>query len=66
MYLNTDTIVISLAVDQNILKLQLYTKFGLKVHTLSFNLRVFSSQFDERLRKKLFNMYLFFQGTMHS
>ncbi len=32
------------AVDQNIFKLQLYSEYGLKVHILIFNLRVFSSQ----------------------
>ncbi len=42
--------LIILATVQNIFMLQLYNECGLKVQTLSFNLRVFSSQLEERLR----------------
>ncbi len=34
IYLDTGTIFIILAVDQNIFKLQLYNEYGLEVHTL--------------------------------
>ncbi len=46
--LDTGTIFIILAVDQNMFKLQLYNE--VKVQTLSFNLTVFSSRLEERLR----------------
>ncbi len=49
IYLDTSTICIILAADQNIFKLQLYNKHGIKVQTLIFNLRVFSSKLEERL-----------------
>ncbi len=41
-YLDTATICIILAADHNIFKLQLYNEYGLKGHTLSFNLSAFS------------------------
>ncbi len=46
MYLDTGTIFIILAADQNIFKLQLYNEYWLKVHILSFNLRAFSSKLE--------------------
>ncbi len=46
MYLPTGTIFIILAVDQNIFKLELYNVYGFKVHTLIFNLSVFSSKLE--------------------
>ncbi len=49
-YLDTASICIILDADHNIFKLQLYNEYGLKVHTLSFNLSVFSSKLEERLR----------------
>ncbi len=49
MYIWTEAqFFIILAADQNIFKLQLYNEYGLKVHTLSFNLTVFSSKLEER------------------
>ncbi len=43
-----------LAADQNIFKLQLYN--GLKVHTLSFNLRIFSITIGGKIKElQLFN-----------
>ncbi len=48
--LDTGTFFYYLAADQNIFKLQLYNEYGRKVHILSFNLRVLSSQLEERLR----------------
>ncbi len=50
VYWDTGTIFIILAADQNIFKLQLYNEYVLKVQTLNFNLRLFSSQLEERLR----------------
>ncbi len=46
------TIFIILAADQNIFKLQLYryNEYELKVHALIFNLRVFTSKLEEKLR----------------
>ncbi len=57
---------IILAVDQNKFMLQLYYEYGLKVHTLSFNLRAFLSQLDERLRNysSLICTSPLFQGTI--
>ncbi len=42
---------IILTADQNIFKLQIYNEYGLKVHTDLIHLRVFSSKFEQRLRK---------------
>ncbi len=66
IYLDTDTIFIILVVDQNIFKLQLYNEYGLKAHTLSFNLRVLSSKLEERLRNygSLICTSPLFQGTI--
>ncbi len=66
IYLDTGTFLIILFVDQNIIKLQIYNEYGLKVHTLSFNLRVFSSKLEERLRNysSLICTYTLFQGTI--
>ncbi len=50
VYLDTGTLFIILAVDQNIFKLQLHNEYVLKVHTLGINPRVFSSQLKEMLR----------------
>ncbi len=57
---------IILAVDQNKFMLQLYDEYGLKVQTLSFNLRAFLSQLDERLRNysSLICTSPLFQGTI--
>ncbi len=49
VFLDPDTILYYLTVDQNIFKLQLYNAHECKVHILSFNLRVFLSQVKERL-----------------
>ncbi len=49
-YLDTGTIFIILAAGQNIFMLQLYNEYGLKVHTPSFNLRVFTLKLEEMLR----------------
>ncbi len=53
-------------VDQNKFMLQLYDEYGLKVHTLSFNLRAFLSQLDEMLRNysSLICTSPLFQGTI--
>ncbi len=67
IYFETGTIYFILAADQNIFKL--YNEYGFKLwiwHTLSFNLRVFSSQLEERLRNNsslIFTSPLF-QGTI--
>ncbi len=50
VYLDTGTTCIILAVDQIVFKIRLYNEYGLKVHSLRFNLRVFSSQLKERFR----------------
>ncbi len=57
---------IILAVDQNMFKLQLYNEYRLKVYNLSFNLRVFSSQLEERLKNcnSLICTSPLFQGTI--
>ncbi len=52
--MDTGTFFIILAVDQNIFKLQLNNEYGLKVHNLRFNLRVFTSKLEERLRNYIF------------
>ncbi len=67
IYLDKGTICIFSAADQNIFKLQLYNEYGLKVHTLSFNLRVFSAKLEERLRNYsslICNPLPLFQGTI--
>ncbi len=46
----------------NIFKLELYNEHGLKVHTLIFNLRLFPSQLEERLRN--YSYLPPFQGTI--
>ncbi len=57
---------IILAADQNKFKLQLYNEYVLKVHTLGINLRLFSSQLEERLRNysSLICTSPLFQGTI--
>ncbi len=66
MYLDTGTFFIILATVQNIFKLQLYNEYGLKVQTLSFNLRIFSSRLEERLRsyRSLICTSPLFQGSI--
>ncbi len=67
LYSDTGTICIILAVDQNWFKLHLYNEYGFKVQTLSFNLRVFPSKLEERLRNYSSLIYTpppLFQGTI--
>ncbi len=56
----------SLATDQNIFILELYSEYERNVHTLCFNLRVFSSKLEERLRN--YSCFIrtspIFQGTI--
>ncbi len=64
--MDTDTFFFFLAAGQNIFKLQLYNEYGLKVHTLCFNLRVSTSKLEEGLRnyRSLICASLLFQGTI--
>ncbi len=64
IYLDTGTIFIILAADQNIFKL--YNEYGLKVHTIRFSLILFSSKLEERLRNysSLICSSPLFQGTI--
>ncbi len=65
--MDTGTIFVILAVDQNIFKLQLLYIMDMrfKVYTLSFNLRVYSSKLEERLRNysPLMCIFPLCQGT---
>ncbi len=66
VFLDPDTILYYLTVDQNIFKLQLYNAHECNVHILSFNLRVFLSQVKERLSyySSLIWTSLLFEGTI--